>query len=146
MLAGAPALIPGEVNLIGVLQLRRDRLGRFCACSTLALVALTLVSGKSAHAGKIPWTGSGAYEVCLEEGANAWLAHTAELIVANDESARATGDADVAALVIGLMKTCSGKAQPADPANDAAFTKYMARWRDHVYELARAIRATGGAD
>lgn len=132
--------------MIGVLQMRRGRLGRLCAWSALLPVALMLVTANSACAAKIPWTGAGPYEACLQEGADAWLGRTAELIVANDESTRATGDADVAALVIGLMKTCSGKAQPADPGNDAIFTKYMARWRDHVYELARVIRATGGAD
>jgi hypothetical protein len=132
--------------LISVEGPRRGGRGMLGAGRRLAVVTLLVAAGGAANAAKIEWSGAGAYEACLEQGAEAWLANKAELIVANDEGARATSDGDVAAFTVGLMKTCSDKAQPASAANDAAFTKYMARWRDHVYELARVIRATGGSD
>ncbi len=132
--------------MIGVHGLRRNGRGLLRAAFVLCVVVLAIGPGGQARAGKIEWSGSGAYEACLEQGAAAWLGKIAELVVANDEGARATTDADVAGVTIDIMKTCDAKGAPANAANEGAFTKYMARWREHVYELTKVIRATGGSD
>ncbi|MDX2205140.1 MAG: hypothetical protein NW223_20490 [Hyphomicrobiaceae bacterium] len=130
--------------MIGVQIPRRD--GRWTSRAASLAVFAGLVLASPAVAAKIEWPTKGAYETCLQDGAAAWLDKKAELIVANDEAARNTNDRDVAAFVIDLMRSCGDKAKPASEASDAAFTKFMARWREHVYELTRVIRATGGSD
>ncbi len=136
--------------MTGVHACERDSSGILRTGSASAFVALALASFAAsagpAHAGKIEWSGSGPYESCLEQEADAWLRRKAELVVANDEGARATNDGEVAGFTVDLMKSCAGKGAPTSAANETAFTKYMARWREHVYELAKVIRATGGSD
>ncbi|RTL69944.1 MAG: hypothetical protein EKK41_13425 [Hyphomicrobiales bacterium] len=131
--------------VIGVLRRRRSARALLRASGIVVVVGLVCAPALAA-ADKIEWSGSGPYEACLEEGATAWLNRIAELVVANDAGARATTDADVATVTIDLMKSCDAKGAPANPANETAFTKYMARWRVHVYEMAKVIRATGGSD
>lgn len=131
--------------MIGVLGLQRG--GRAPLRASGIVVLMGLVSAPAlAAADKIEWSGSGPYEACLEEGGTAWLNRIAELVVANDAGARATTDGDVATVTIDLMKSCDAKGAPANPVNETTFTKYMARWRVHVYEMAKVIRATGGSD
>ncbi len=117
---------------------------------TLSAVCAILLLGSAMSspvtAGKIAWTGQGAYETCLEGEAETWLNAKAEDVVNGEASVKKLDDAQVAAVAINVMKICAGKGAPSDAGNDAVFGKYMAHWREHLYELAKAIRAKGGSD
>lgn len=124
---------------------------RAAACALGGFFVVANPSGfaaqsQSAQAANIPWTGSGAYEVCLQAGADAWLSARAEDVVMGAASIKALDDAKVAGATIEIMRSCAAKGQASDAGNDAVFGKYMARWREHLYELARVIRAKGGSD
>jgi hypothetical protein len=111
------------------------------------MVAAAGAGGMQANAaGNIDWSKSGPYETCLQSEADTWLNARAEDVVNGAESVKSLDDAKVAAWTVDAMKACTAKGAPADAGNEAAFAKFMARWREHLYELARVIRAKGGSD
>lgn len=99
-----------------------------------------------AAAGKITWNGTGAFETCLDQMSEAWLNEKAEGVVNGEESVKTLDDTKVAIWTVEALKTCSAKGQPAQADNEVVFGKYMAHWRQHLYELAAVIRAKGGSD
>ncbi len=112
-----------------------------------ALIVLAIAFGVApVRAAGFEWQSRGAYEICLEGEADEWLTNKAELLVANDAGVKALNDGDVAAFSIAAMRACSGKGAPASETSDGAFAKYMAHWRQHLYELAKVVRAKGGLD
>lgn len=113
---------------------------RAAACIAALLLPLP------ASAAGLSWTKPGVYEACLQGEAETWLNARAEDVVNGAESVKSLDDAKVAAWAVDTMKSCSGKGAAGDPGNDAEFAKYMAHWREHLYELARVIRAKGGSD
>jgi len=127
-------------------------LGRRAAARTagvcLAVVVLLGLHGalRPAPAAGIEFTGAGPYEACLQSEADTWLNARAEDVVNGAESVKSLDDAKVAGWTVDIMKSCSAKGAPSNAGNEAQFGKYMARWREHLYELARVIRAKGGSD
>ncbi len=122
------------------------RVGRVVVRVVLLGLVLSSAIAAPASAAKIAWSGAGPYEACLEEAADGWISKTAELLVINEDGARATSDMEVMGFIIQAMKTCEAKGKPANAANEDIFGKYMARWREHVYEMMKVIRAKGGSD
>lgn len=99
-----------------------------------------------ARAGHIAWQTPGPFEACLEEALESWLNSQAEGIVNGEERVKALDDGLVAGWTVEAMRACSAKGKPAHADNEAAFGKFMARWRQHLYDLAAVIRAKGGSD
>lgn len=118
---------------------------RAAAGVAFVCVCLGLVSTPAA-AGKIAWPGTGAFEACLDEIAEAWLNEKAEGVVNGDESVKTLDDTKVAMWTVEALKSCSAKGKPAHADNEAVFGKYMAHWRQHLYDMAAVIRAKGGSD
>lgn len=116
---------------------------RAAACSVALAVAAAL---QPASAASLAFAKTGPYEACLQSEAETWLNARAEDVVNGAESVKTLDDAKVAGWTVDTLKTCAAKGAAADAGNEAAFAKYMARWREHLYELARVIRAKGGSD
>lgn len=100
----------------------------------------------AAEAAPIVWDRKGAFESCLESKLQAWLAKQAELQVTEDPAVANLDDAAAAAWTIETLKQCRASPQTADQASEDKFTKHVAQWRQHIYDLAADIRKKGQSD
>lgn len=116
---------------------------RVRAAASLVVLATHIAP---ASAASLTFTNAGPYEACLQAEAETWLQARAEDVVNGAESVKTLDDAKVAGWTVDALRTCAAKGAAGDPGNEAAFAKYMAHWREHLYELARVIRAKGGSD
>jgi hypothetical protein len=99
-----------------------------------------------ASAAPITWDRKGAFEACLESNLDGWLTTQAQLQVNEDPGAAKLDDAVVAAWTVETMDRCRSAGQAADSASAERFTKHMAQWRQHIYDLATDIRKKGMSD
>jgi hypothetical protein len=111
----------------------------------LVAATLALLSGRS-EATEITFPGSGALESCLETAVGKWVRVQAELQVNEDPASRKIDDAEVAAWTRGVLDTCRKQAGTDNKASEDIFTRYMSRWREHVFDLASSIRRQGQSD
>jgi hypothetical protein len=119
----------------------RTHRGRaFLLAATLALFA-----GRS-EAAEITFPGSGALESCLETAVGKWVQVQAELQVTEDPASRKIDDAAVAAWTRATLDTCRKQVATSNKASEDIFTRYMSRWREHVFDLASSIRRRGQSD
>jgi hypothetical protein len=113
----------------------------------IGIAALIASCGWSrADAAPITWAKQGTFEACLELSLNEWLRAQAELVVNEDAAAARLDDAVVARWTVDTLASCQARAGPADADSEDRFTKYMARWRHHIYDLASSIRQKGVSD
>lgn len=115
-----------------------------CAVGIALLAATAQVS--SADAAAITWGRKGAFEACLEGGLEKWLAAQAELEVNEDPAAARLDDVAVAAWTLATIAQCRARAGAAEADSEGRFTKHMAHWRQHIYDLAADIRKRGHSD
>jgi hypothetical protein len=113
--------------------------------SFLLAATLALLTGPS-QAAEITFPGSGALESCLETAVSKWVQVQAELQVNEDPASRKIGDADVAAWTRATLDTCRKQVGISNKASEEIFTRYMSRWREHVFDLASSIRRRGQSD
>ncbi len=99
-----------------------------------------------ADAAPIIWAKQGAFEACLKHSLNEWLGAQAELVVNEDVAAARLDDEGVARWTVDTLASCQARAGPADADSEDRFTKHMARWRHHIYDLASSIRQKGVSD
>lgn len=112
-----------------------------------SIVALgAALSPGTVLAAPLTWETKGAFEVCLEGTADAWLRVQAELLVNDDPAAGQLDDQAVAGWTVQALAQCKTGAGTEVPASTERFAKYMAQWRQHIYDLAAGIRQKGGAD
>jgi hypothetical protein len=113
--------------------------------SFLLAATLALLTGPS-QAAEITFPGSGALESCLETAVSKWVQVQAELQVNEDPASRKVGDVDVAAWTRATLDTCRKQVGTSNKASEEIFTRYMSRWREHVFDLASSIRRRGQSD
>ena len=111
----------------------------------VVLLAAT-VQASSAGAAGITWAKKGEFETCLESSLDKWLAARAELEVNEDPAAAQLDNAAVATWTLQTMAQCRSRGGKAEAASEERFTKYMAQWRRHIYDLASDIRKRGETD
>ena len=87
----------------------------------------------------------GPFEACLDSAYDVWLKAQAELQVKEDRRAKSLDDAAAAAWTAATLDACRKKGT-AEAGSDGHFTRYMARWREHVFDLAASIRKIGQSD
>lgn len=104
-----------------------------------------LLSG-TAQAAELRFLSSGALESCLETSVSKWVQAQAELQVNEDPAASKVDDAQVAAWTNAALDRCRKQVGAGNAASEGIFTRYMSRWRDHVFELASSIRLRGQSD
>ena len=123
--------------------LRRQRLV-LCVIGIVLVGATAQVSRASAAA--ITWGMKGAFEACLESSLETWLAAQTALEVNEDPAAARLDDAAVAAWTLATIVRCRAPAGAAQADSEDRFTKHMAHWRQHIYDLAADIRKRGHSD
>jgi hypothetical protein len=113
----------------------------------LILWAAAAASDGAAQASGIGWEKPGAFESCLDAEAKSWLQAKVELVVNEDPAASEMNDTAVATWATEALKGCAAKAgSAADAASEQLFMRYMAHWRDHIFQAADEIRRRGRPD
>jgi len=111
----------------------------------LVVAGLMLLSSPS-QAAEIRFPSSGALESCLETSVGKWVQIQAELQVNEDPAASKIDDANVVAWANAALDSCRKQVGAGNKASEEIFTRYMSRWRDHVFDLASSIRRRGQSD
>jgi hypothetical protein len=114
-----------------------------CLCAIAILLA---AAAQGADAAGITWARKGDYEACLETNLDKWLAQRAELEVNEVATAARLDDAAVASWTLETMAQCRTRAGVTEVASEDRFTKHMAQWRQHIYDVAADIRKRGDTD
>lgn len=114
------------------------------AIAIVLLAATAQISG--ANAAAITWGKKGGFEACLESSLEKWLAERAALEVNEDPAAAQLDDTAVAAWTLQTIAQCRARAGTAEVDSEDRFTKHMAHWRQHIYDLAADIRKKGQSD
>jgi hypothetical protein len=112
------------------------------------LVGAVLGAAASAACGAsadIGFARKGPFEACLDSAYDVWLKAQAELQVKEDRRAKSLDDAAAAAWTAATLDACRKKGT-AEAGSDGQFARYMARWREHVFDLAANIRKIGQSD
>jgi len=104
--------------------------------------AASLACGASADIG---FARKGPFEACLDGAYDAWIKTQAELLVNEDRRAKSLNDAVAAAWTAATLDACRRKGAVEAGSVDR-FARYMARWRDHVFDHADSIRRRGQSD
>jgi hypothetical protein len=104
-----------------------------------------LASGNT-QAAEIHFPSSGALESCLQTSVGKWVQEHAELQVNEDPAAGKVNDAEVTAWTSAALDRCRKQVGTSNKAAEDIFTRYMSRWRDHVFDLAASIRRRGQSD
>jgi hypothetical protein len=113
----------------------------------LCVAALCIPFGWSgAGAAPIIWGKQGRFEACLESKLEKWLQAQAELLVNEDAAASRLDDAAVAKWTVDTLALCRSRAGQADASSEDRFANHMARWRNHIYDVASSIRQKGVSD
>jgi hypothetical protein len=115
------------------------------ARTILLAATLALFAGRS-EAAEITFPGSGALESCLETAVGKWVQVQAEFQVNEDPASRKIDDAAVVAWTRATLDTCRKQVGTSNKASEEIFTRYMSRWREHVFDLASSIRRRGQSD
>jgi hypothetical protein len=112
----------------------------------VAIVLAAAALSPSAGAASITWTKKGEFETCLESNLDKWLAARAAIEVNDAPTAAKLDDAAVATWTLQTMAQCRSRGGKAEAASEERFTKYMAQWRRHIYDVASDIRKRGETD
>jgi hypothetical protein len=105
-----------------------------------------MLLSSSSQAAEINFPSSGALESCLQTSVVKWVQVQAELQVNEDPAAVKINDAEVAGWTISALDLCRKQVGTSNKAAEDIFTRYMSRWRDHVFDLASSIRRRGQSD
>ena len=119
-----------------------------CELARRALLPALLVGAVWPTSGEaaISWANRSAFEACLESRLNAWLQAQAELVVNEDPASRRLDDATVATWTIETLSACRSQVGSAREESEDRFMRHMARWRQHIYDVASGIRQKGASD
>jgi hypothetical protein len=101
--------------------------------------------GRLALRADIGFARKGPFEACLDGAYDAWLKAQAEFLVNEDRRAKSLDDAAAAAWTAAALDACRKKGAVEAGSVDR-FGRYMARWRDHVFDHADSIRRRGQSD
>jgi hypothetical protein len=113
----------------------------------LAFACAFLVGlGALAQAAEITWDRKSPFQGCLAAGLNKWLEIQVDTLTNEDPASWRTDDRAVATWTVDALAACKAKAGDGDEATEGRFTKYMAQWRQHVYELVENVRQQGKPD
>ena len=80
------------------------------------------------------------FRVCLDSQLEKWVNARAELVANEDPKAGDIDDAAAAKWAVGVLEACRLQAGGGDQDAEAAFTKRVAQWRQHIYDRVQSIR------
>jgi hypothetical protein len=114
--------------------------------SSVAAVLIVLAAHSGPARAQVNFLRNGAFETCLDAAFGKWVKAQAELQVNEDPAAQQLDDAGVAAWTHSALDQCRERAGGGDARSEDIFTRFMARWRQHVFDLAANIRSQGRSD
>jgi hypothetical protein len=126
----------------------REKAGHLRALSFAAVAVVTVVAGASlsVQAAGIAWDRPGTFERCLEDRANAWVNSKALLVINEDPAAGDFDDLDVALWAVVALQGCEQQAGQGNQISERRFSRHMAHWREHIYNVAEAVRSRIASD
>lgn len=80
------------------------------------------------------------FRVCLDSQLEKWVNARAELVVNEDPKAGDIDDAAAAKWAVSVLEACRIQTGGGDKNAEAAFTKRVAQWRQHIYDRVQSIR------
>jgi hypothetical protein len=117
--------------------------GSAFACAILLSLGWSAVPTRGAE---ITWDRVSPFQGCLAAGLNKWLEAQVDTLTNDDPASWRMDDVAVFKWMIGELASCKAKAGSSDQATEMSFTKYMAQWRDHVYQRVEDVRQKGKPD
>ena len=111
-----------------------------------ALAAAIAGASIAARAANLTWDNSGQFEACLESQMSAWVNAKAALIINEDPAVADLDDMDVALWAVAALQGCEAQAGHGNQTSEGRFSRHMAHWREHIHEVAEAVRSKTGAD
>ncbi len=114
----------------------------------LACVALGAATAvlSNAHAAPISWERTGPFQSCLEVRLQGWVKDKAELVVNESPAASDLDDLDVALWTVQALESCEAQVGRGDQSAEVRFGRHMARWREHIDEVAEDFRRRSRPD
>jgi hypothetical protein len=119
---------------------------RAFSVAVVAVVATIAGAALAAQAAGIAWDTPGLAERCLEDEAQSWVNAKAAQVVNEDPSAGDVDDIDVALWAVVALQGCEQRAGHVNQASERRFSRHMAHWREHIFNVAEAVRSRTGAD
>ena len=117
--------------------------GIIFACAMLLGLAGQLASARAAE---ITWDRISPFQGCLAAGLDKWLETQVDTLTNEDPASWRIDDMAVATWTVDELAACKAKAGGGDEATENRFTKYMAQWRRHIYELVENVRQKSKPD
>jgi hypothetical protein len=124
----------------------KARHSRALSFAVVAVVATMTGASLTAQAAGIPWERPGVFEQCLEDRVNGWVNSKALLVINDDPAAGDFDDLDVALWAVTALQGCEHQAGRSSQISEGRFARHMAHWRQHIFNVAEAVRARIGAD
>jgi hypothetical protein len=120
----------------------RNKHGHARALSMGAVAAVAVIAGTSlaAYGANISWEGRGQFETCLEDRVDSWVNAKAELVINEDPAAGDFDDLDVALWAVTAIQGCEQQAGRGNQISEGRFSRHMAHWREHIHNVAQAVR------
>jgi hypothetical protein len=100
----------------------------------------------AARTAEIAWERVNPFQGCLAAGLDKWLDVQVDTLTNEDPASWRMDDQTVALWTIDALTLCKVKAGGGDEATESRFTRYMAHWRRHIYELVEDVRQKGRPD
>jgi hypothetical protein len=100
----------------------------------------------STVAAEITWERVTPFQGCLAAGLDKWLEVQVDTLTNEDPDSWRIDDMAVATWTLDALAACKAKAGGGDEVTEIRFTRYMAQWRRHVYELVENVRQKGKPD
>jgi hypothetical protein len=100
----------------------------------------------SAPAAEITWERATPFQGCLAAGLDKWLEVQVDTLTNEDPATWRIDDMAVATWTVDELAACKARAGGGDEATESRFTRYMAQWRRHIYELVENVRQQGKPD
>jgi hypothetical protein len=121
--------------------------GHSRALTASAVVVAAIASASlAARAANFAWENSGQFEACLETQMTSWVNSKAELIINEDPAVADIDDMDVALWAVSALQGCEAQAGHGNQTSEGRFSRHMAHWREHIHNVATAVRDRVGAD
>ncbi len=86
------------------------------------------------------------FRICLDRQLEKWVNARVELVVNEDPKAGDIDDAAVAKWAVGVLEACRLQVGSGEKGAEAAFTKRVAQWRQHIYDRVQGIRELARPD
>ena len=114
--------------------------------ASAVVVAAIAAASLAARAANFAWENNGQFEACLDTQMTAWVNAKAALIINEDPAVADIDDMDVALWAVAALQSCEVQAGHGNQTSEGRFSRHMAHWREHIHNVATAVRDRVGSD